>query len=34
VTGSSMGGTATWTFESGIASTLGELTGNWTAARQ
>jgi hypothetical protein len=34
VTGSSMAGTATWAFESGSASTLGTLTGSWTATRQ
>jgi hypothetical protein len=34
VNGSSMAGTATWTFESGSASTLGELTGSWTATGQ
>ena len=34
VNGSSMAGTATWTFESGSASTLGTLTGSWTATRQ
>jgi hypothetical protein len=34
VSGSSMAGTATWTFESGGASTLGELSGSWTATKQ
>jgi hypothetical protein len=34
VHGTSMGGTASWTFESGSASTLGTLTGSWTATRQ
>jgi hypothetical protein len=34
VNGSSMAGTATWTFASGSASTLGTLTGSWTATRQ
>jgi hypothetical protein len=34
VTGSSMGGTATWGFQSGSASTLGTLTGSWTATRE
>jgi hypothetical protein len=32
--GSSMSGTATWTFESGGAGTLGELSGSWTATKQ
>jgi len=34
VNGSSMAGTATWSFESGSASTLGELTGSWTATKE
>jgi hypothetical protein len=34
VTGSSMGGTATWTFPTGGASTFGSLSGSWTATRQ
>jgi hypothetical protein len=34
VSGSSMTGTATWTFQSGSAGTLGMLTGSWTATRQ
>jgi hypothetical protein len=33
VNGASMAGTASWTFESGSASTLGTLTGSWTATR-
>jgi hypothetical protein len=34
VTGSSMAGTATWTFDEGSAGTLGALTGNWTAIKE
>lgn len=34
VNGSSMSGTATWTFQSGNAGTLGTLTGSWTATKQ
>lgn len=34
VNGSSMAGTATWTFRSGSGSTLGTLTGSWAATRQ
>ena len=34
VAGSSMSGTATWTFQEGSASTLGALTGSWTATKQ
>ena len=34
VTGSSMAGTATWTFDEGSAGTLGVLTGSWTATKQ
>jgi hypothetical protein len=34
VTGSTMAGTATWTFDEGSAGTLGALTGSWTATKQ
>ena len=34
VTGSTMAGTATWTFDEGSAGTLGALNGNWTATKQ
>jgi hypothetical protein len=34
VSGSSMTGTATWTFQSGSAGALGVLTGTWTATKQ
>jgi hypothetical protein len=34
VNGSSMAGTATWTFQLGPPSTIGTLTGSWTATRQ
>ena len=34
VTGSTMTGTATWSFDEGSAGTLGELTGSWTATKQ
>jgi hypothetical protein len=34
VTGSFMSGSATWTFPSGSASTLGTLTGSWSATKQ